>query len=1130
MPNPKSRVRALAGTRPSRRFPLGPVVCALAAGALLAGAFLGPLSARQTSAAENGTVNPDLYSAMRWRLIGPYRAGRVSEVAGITGDPATYYIATPGGGVWKTQDAGRVWTPIFDHEDVASVGAVAVAPSDPKIVYAGTGEQTPGDGIYKSADAGATWTNIGLHDTQYISKILADPRDPNIIIVGVLGHPILGSAPPNTNKGVYKTTDGGKTWKKTLYKDDLAGVSNMCADPGDPKILYAALWKPRSFAPGGGAAARANAARAETQDSWIYKSTDEGSTWHQVKGTGLPAERMGQIGLAVAAGNRGRRVYAITGQGLLRSDDAGESWRKITNDPRIVGNNYICRVYADPKNPGVVYVMQTTAYRSENGGETFTAFKGAPGGDDYHVMWIDPANPRRMILGVDQGATISMDGGATWSSWYNQPTGQFYHVSTDTSFPYIAYAAQQDSGTAAVLSRSDWGEISFRDWFSSGGFEFCYIAADPLDPDIVFSGGWYGAVVRMDRRTGQIVHVFVRGTKYRSGQMAPLVFSPQNPHLLYLGTQYVLGTRDLGQTWQQLSPDLTERPSSQPAANRAATAGHEPENFAALDSPESRDFNDPDLPAGEAQARRGGGSISSLAPSPVQAGVIWAGTSNGLVQRTTDGGITWHNVSPSAFTPQTGVTILEPSHFDANTAYAAVSIGRGGGNPEIYRTHDAGKSWQKIVNGLPAGWMARVVREDPVRPGLLYAGTENGVYVSFDDGDHWQSLQLNLPISDNRDLAVHGDDLVVATYGRALWILDDLTPLREASAAEAASAASLLRPETAVRVRWDNDQETPLPPEVPAGQNPPDGAIIDYYLKSAPSGDITLEIHDAAGHLVRRYSSAAPAPDTSIKNVPDYWFGPLPRLSKNVGLNRFVWDLRYPDPPALNYSYSGNPLTYVEYTLSDHTIPGETPRDQVIGPLAVPGAYEAVLTVNGKQYRQPLEVVLDPRVRASQADLDDQLRAAQDISAGLAESTGAFDSIARLRAAVADREKSLAANTNAKDAADALKSVDEKARLIQLGAFGGSGVGPVNRDLARTLFMIETGDAAPSSTAQEAVAESCSSLTKSLADWRALNAKQLTAVNAQLQKLQLAPLPAASSVAADPPACRSDEEPHPGLP
>jgi photosystem II stability/assembly factor-like uncharacterized protein len=1077
------------------------------------GLALVPAQAQQTAASSAG-VDPGLYSGMRWRLIGPHRAGRVSAVAGVPGNPAVYYMGTPGGGVWKTTDGGRMWQPIFDDEHVASIGAVAVAPSNSDVVYVGTGEQTEGNGMYKSTDAGATWTHIGLEDTKYISSVIVDPRNPDIVIVGVLGHPILGTAAASKTRGVYKTTDGGKTWTRTLYKDDFAGISDMVVDPNNPRVLYAGVWHPRAFR------APPDPGKEKEQDAWIYKSTDEGSSWKQLPGDGLPPDQLGRIGLAVAPGDRGRRVFLIASPGLFRSDDGGENWRQITKDARITGNAYICHVYVDPRNPDIVYVMQTTTYRSIDGGQTFIAYKGAPGGDDYHVMWIDPENSDHMILGVDQGGIVSVDGGKTWSSWYNQPTGQFYHVITDNQFPFVAYAAQQDSGTVAVPNRSDYGEISYRDWFSIGGFEFCYIAPDPLDPNTVYSGGWFGSVVKFDKSTGQITHVFVRSSKYRTTQMPPLVFSPEDPHTLYLGTQYAMKTQNGGESWEEISPDLTQRsaPTNEKDANQRPLGGR-------------------------------AAAITSLAPSPIQRGVLWAGTSNGVVQRTSDNGVAWQNVTPPDFTARMSVEILEASHYDVNTAYAALGM-RNDSTRYIYRTHDAGKTWQKITDGFEPGWGAQVVREDPVRKGLLYAGTENGVYVSFDDGDHWQSLQLNFPATDVRDLAVHDNDLVAATYGRALWVLDDLSPLRQAGMEIANANAYLLRPATAVRVRWDNDQETPLPPETPAGKNPPDGAIFYYYLKSPASGELTLEIHDAKGNLVRRFTSATPPEDKTPKNVPDYWFRPLPALSKNAGLNRFVWDLRYDSPATLNYSYYGNMLDYVEYTLSDHAIPQDTPREQSLGPLVTPGQYEVTLSGPDAQVKQPLTVTLDPRVHVSQADLELQLDASKRITAGLQSSHDAFNAAAALRVALAERQKSLekqtagaaessgssqpghvappktASSEPGKDAADTLKDFEKKIVAVQEGNSAAPGVGPANRDLARILFMVQVGDGAPSDSAQAAIDESCQTLEKNLAAWRKLLTDALPSVNALLGKYNLQPLPVAPGAStadtADPPtACHN---------
>jgi photosystem II stability/assembly factor-like uncharacterized protein len=1133
--------------RPSRPLYIAALVVILLSAAA-------PHLAAQSSAP---VVDPSEYSAMRWRLIGPYRAGRVSAVAGIPGDPTTYYMGLPGGGVWKTTDAGRVWKSIFDDQDVASIGDIAVAPSNPNIIIAGSGEQTAGDGVYRSTDAGATWTNIGLKDSKFISTVIIDPKDPNIIIVGVLGHPILGVLGPNDTRGVYKTTDGGKTWKHTLYRDATAGISNMTADPDNPGILYAGMWKPFDF--------RQGPPEKIEQSSWIYKSTDEGSTWNPVSENGLPSEPRDRVGLAVAPGTKGQRVFAIMQQGLFRSDDGGATWRQITKDPRITGNLYICRVYVDPKNADTVYVMQTTMYRSTDGGVNFTAYKGAPGGDDYHVLWIDPQNSRRLFLGVDQGATISVDGGLSWSTWYNQPTGQFYHVITDNQFPYISYAPQQDSGSVAIPNRSDYGEITYRDWFSSGAFEFCYIAPDPLNPNIVYSGGWYGAVIRFDKTTGQITHVFVRSSRYHTSQMPPLVFSPQDPHTLYLGTQFAMKTTDEGQTWTEISPDLTVSEQTPKSASASPTqqsvGGHNPEAETAEDADAVREMEE-DRDAGgkddfEFAQRPRPGALTILSPSTVTASVIWAGSLNGLVHATFDGAQTWKNVTPLDIAKDSEIIAIEPSRYDANSAYLVYET-RMQAHPYIYRTRDAGKTWQKITEGLQDGWVARIVREDPVRKGLLYAGTENAIYVSFDDGDHWQSLQLNFPVSDVRDLVVHGNDIVAATYGRGIYILDDISPLRQAGPEVNSAGAYLLKPAPAMRVRYDNDQETPLPPETPAAKNPPDGAVFYYYLKSPPSGEITLEIHDSQGKVVRRFNSVVPKPDTTPKNVPDYWFAPLAGMPKNQGLNRFVWDLRYPPPDALNFSYYGQMLDYIEYTLSDHALPEDTPREQTLGPLVTPGQYEAVLIANGTLMKQPFTVTLDPRVHVSQADLEAQLIAGKRVDSGLAASAKAFQDIFNLRNAIADRLKTLGpmpedkttaeekkdkdkeaeaaklaggaaptASANAgsatptapappaspaKQSFDALTALDEKAAVILQGISDAPGIGPINRDLAREQFFIQSGDAAPSGTAKAALNESCDGLNKNLAAWRNLDSQDVPATSNIIAHSGLAALPTATVV------------------
>lgn len=1012
-------------------------------------------------------LDTSLFGAMHWRLIGPYRAGRITAVAGIPGNPAVYYVGTPGGGVWETTDGGVVWKPIFDSEHVASIGALAIAPSDSKIIYVGTGEQTEGHGVYKSIDAGATWTNVGLAETHYINSVLVDPRNPNIVLVGA-----MGDSMPSDNRGVYKTTDGGKTWKKTLLQDNETGIADMVMDPNNPRILYAALWHPvnRLFFQSSGKP-------PEGPDAWIYKSTDEGSTWKKLDADGMPSEKWERTGLAVAPGNHGRRLFAIVEQGLYRSDDAGANWRQITKDPRVVGNGYFSRVFVDPKNADVVYVMQTCTYRSTDGGVNFEAFKGAPDGDDYHVLWIDPTNSDRMLLGVDQGAIISLDGGKSWTLWYNQPTGQLYHLSAGYEFPYVIYASEQDSGSVAIPSRSDFGRIRERDVFSPSGYEFGYIVEDPLHHYLVYSDGTPGTIVRLDRRTNQTFTVFSAGAKYHVSSNAPMQFSPEDPHTLYFGTQYLVETNDGAASWHEISPDLGLRPAEKPAGNQ--------------------------------NPRRGGprnGVISTFSPSPISSNVIWVGTTNGLVQLTRDGGANWQNVSPADLKDRSGISIIEASHFDPASAYMAVDAFQDS-HPHFYRTRDYGKTWEQINGGLPEGGIARVVREDTEQKGLLFVGTETGVFVSFDDGDHWQSLQLNLPTTSVRDLIVKGDDLAIATYGRSLWVLDDITPLRQARDQISSSAAYFYRPETAIRTIWDDDQDTPLPPEVPAGENPPDGAFIDYYLKSAPQNDITLTIYGSDGKEIRQYTSAPPkSTEHTPDDVPEYWFAPPVVLPKNPGMNRFVWNLRYPHPDVLNYGFGGLDKSVSFYGTQD-AVPGVTPRFQPLGPEVVPGDYELVLNVDDQTYKQTLHVVKDPRVPVSQYDYAEQLALTRQMTDGLASSYAGFNSLAPLRSALDDRLKALKSNKQAKDALDAATAFDKKLAAIEGGTFAAPGFGLANAALTQDVYAINMGDGAPPQSLQSETSQICEALNKSYAAWQQLNANDLPALNSLLQKYNLAALP-----------------------
>lgn len=1055
----------------AKRLTVGAIVAICAT--VCAGVFL---MAVQNASGGNGatpSITPRDYAAMRWRLIGPFRGGRAIAVAGVEGDPNLFYFGSVDGGVWETTNAGRVWKPLWTHEPVASIGALAVAPSDPKIIYAGTGEAdirsdiSFGNGVYKSTDAGATWHNIGLQGTRHIGKILVDPKNANVVLVAALGH----AYGPNPERGVFRSTDGGHTWQKVLYKDENTGAIDLCFDPGNPQVVYAALYNAHrvpwsTYAP------------TEGPGSGIYKSTNGGATWTRlagIKGTagrGLPTGQMGRIGLAVGYGPHSSRVYALIEAGkdggLYRSDDAGVTWRRVSADPRITERGwYFGNIVVDPHDANTVYVPDVSLYRSTDGGRTFTAYKGAPGGDDYHALWIDPSNSRRQVLGSDQGTVITVDGGKTWTSWYNQPTGQFYHVTVDNQFPFRVYGAQQDSGSASVASRSDYGEITVRDWHPVGAGESGYIAPDPSDPNIAYGGDTYGELNRFDQRTGQVQNIspapFMRslandiaGSKLRFTWTSPLIFSPQDSHTLYFGAQVLLETTNRGNNWQTISPDLTVWPG--------AAAG----------------------------PRRG--VIYTIAPSSVQADEIWVGTDNGLIQLTTDGGKNWRDVTPHGLPEWSKISLIEASHFDAGTAYAAVDRHRTGDlAPYIYRTHDSGKTWTPITRGIGVPAYVHAVREDPVRKGLLYAGTETGVYVSFDDGNHWQSLQLNLPTASVRDLAVHGNDLVVATHGRAFWILDDLSPLRQLNGKALASDVYLFQPETVIRIRRDVNQDTPLRPETPAGKNPPNGAIIDYNLKSAPQGEITLEILDSAGNLVRKFeSSAKPPPAATHLEFPRSWLRPPEALTKNSGMNRFVWDLRYPTPPVLSPTY----------TIA--AVYGENTPALPFGPLALPGKYTVRLTVAGREYTQPLVVKMDPRVTASPADLAAQFDLSRKISQALDADSAAHSEIANLESRIKPSLQNLPGGNKASATRAQVGAIQNEAKEIDSGSNQkgepGKGLVQLNADLATLATIVDGADAAPTAQASEAFDESAAALQIQLQRWEEMKRTAVPKLEALLKK------------------------------
>jgi len=1053
-------------------------------------------------------VEPSLFAELHWRSIGPPRSGYVSAPAGVPGDPTTYYVGLPEGGVWKTTNAGTTWKPIFDAVHVASVGAVAVAPSDPKTVYVGTGNQSGwafsiGKGVYKSIDGGKSWTNVGLPRSQYIGGIVVDPRNADNVIVaaqgprgagpggagrgaGAAGARGMGAAPAGTadaaERGVYRSTDGGRAWTRVLPADGSSGASDVYGDYGDSQVVYALL-------AGGGAAMPPQAGSAS--GTGAYRSRDGGVTWQPVGSGGLPdGARISAF--TVASGTHGRRLYAVAGaggargggsRGLYRSDDGGETWTLGTRQLASAGG----KIYADPQNPDVVYLTGTALYRSTDGGRHVAAFWGAPSGADPRFLWIDPTNSKRMLAGVDQGAAISVDGGESFTPYYGLPNGQFYRVSTDYDFPYHVCGPQQDSGTACVASRSDFGEIRPNDWFPAGGFENGFLIADPLDKRYFYTQGWYHVMRRYDRSTGQVVVLYQPAPDERFGGAPPLAFSPQDPHTLYMAAQHVLASSDRGQTWRVISPDLAAPPGA-PAPPTPAGA------------------------AGGVGAPAPGGSIQSLAPSPIAAGVIWVGTSTGLIHVTRDGGKTWTNVTPPKL-PPAAINVIDASHAHAGTAYVAL-LSRDT-HPHIYRTSDYGQAWQEISVGLTDGEVVRVVREDPVDPALLYAGTVTSAWVSFDRGDHWQSLQLNLPATVVSDMTVHGSDLVISTYGRGFWILDDVSPLRQVRAALASKApVFLFRPEPASRARWDNTQDTPLPPEMKVGDNPPEGAILDYYLASPARGAIKLTISDAAGRLIREYSSVAPPPDTSMANVPDYWLAPPLVLPTTAGMHRVAWDLRYPDPPTLNYGYTGNLLDYREYTLSWHALPGQTPRSTLVGPMVVPGIYTAKLTVDGRSYTQTITVVPDPRVPVPAAALAAQFHLQQRMVAGITATYEVFTYIQQLRSALSARASEAANSAAGAEIAAAVKTLD--AALTPL-ANGPGGFGAAHRDLGRRLNDMLVGDVQPTSSVIAGVDGPCRTIDTALDGLRRLESTSVAELKTTLARAGLAALPAWTPPAA--PAC-----------
>ncbi len=1005
-------------------------------------------------------VDPSWYGGLGWRMIGPFRGGRVLAVTGIAGDDRHFYFGAVDGGVWASDDSGRTWRPIFDSEPAGSIGALAVAPSAPDTIYVGSGEAdmrsdiAHGNGMYKTTDAGKHWTFIGLADSRQIGRILVDPKNPDIVFAAALGH----AYGPNTERGVFRSTDGGAHWSKVLFRNDDTGAIDLAFKPGDWRTIYAALWQTRRppwsvYPPSNG------------PGSGLFVTHDGGDHWSEITGNGFPAHPA-RIGLALSPA-RPARIYALVDgapdeAGLYRSEDGGAHWLHVSGDKRIWQRGwYFTRITVDPKNPDRLYVMDTIVLRSDDGGKHFIALKGDPTGDDFHEMWIDPTNPDRQILGVDQGTLVTLNGGKTWSSWFNQPTAQIYHVSTDNRFPYWVYGAQQDSGAVALPSRTDGIDGITMEQFHevTAGGESGMIAPDPDDPDIVYGG----TVEKLDLRSGQTRNVdptlAYPAAEWRSEWTLPLAFSARDKKALYFANQRLFRTNDGGSHWAAISPDLTRED------------GGIPPN---LDAPTAADDD-------HLTKRRG--VIYTIAPSSLRAASLWVGTDDGLVWRTDDSGTHWAQVTPAALTPWSKVAGIEPSHFDINVAYVAIDRHRlDDDRPYIYRTGDGGKDWARIDAGIPADSFVNVVREDPVHKGLLYAGTERGMYVSFDDGAHWQSLEQNLPMTSVRDIDVHGDDLVIATHGRGFWIMDNVTALRQMDVARAGGPV-LFKPADAIRMRPSDFTGTPLPKDEPMAANPPDGAVIDYLLPAAIKGAVTLTVFDAKNQKVRSFSSADKivVPDAAKLEFAPEWVPPKPILSTAPGMHRFVWDMQYASAmPSENPFRSG-------------------------GVFAPPGRYTIELDADGRSLRQPLVVKPDPRVKVPPAALLREFQLATKVDAASAEAAAAIKDATGLLKALAARAPH-EAKMRPQMAQLTAKILDLSGIPVHPDTTSGRVVPPSRADSLRTLaadldkleHAVDGADADPGADANASYATLTRMLAVSLHEWQQLQATDLAALNARL--------------------------------
>ena len=1004
-----------------------------------------------------------VFKGMEWRLIGPFRGGRVEAVTGVPDDSFTYYMGAVGGGVWKTTDAGLTWDPLWNKGSVSSIGAIAVAYSDPNIVYVGTGEACPrgdatyGNGMYKSTDAGKTWQHIGLADSRHIGKILVDPHDPNRVFVAALGH-VYG---PNTERGVFRSMDGGQTWTKVLYKNDTMGAADLVFDPTNTQILYAAMWTvqrtPWSLTSGG------------SPYDGLYKSTDGGDTWQKLGGTGWPQGVLGKIGVAVSAANP-NRVYALveaTGEqkGLYRSEDGGQNWQFVNGEHDLIQRPwYFTHLWADPKNADTIYIQDMGVFRSTDAGKTFKRMNSVPHGDN-HALWIDPNNSSRMIIGNDGGATISNNYGKTWSTIYNQPTGQFYHIAADNQFDYRVYAAQQDNTTISIATRTRHGSITGDDYYPVGGGESAYIFPSPADPNIVFATDKEVSYIRrFDKRIDQEQDISEWPTsvdgwgadvaKYRFNWTEPIAISPFDPHTIYHAGNVLFKSIDDGQTWKIISPDLTRNDKSKQRRSGGPITGDN----------STIEYYD---------------VIFSMVESRLQKGLIWAGTDDGLVWVTRNGGAHWENVTPKDLPAWSKVSLIEASPHAAGTAYVAVNRFKNDDlKPYIWKTTDYGKTWTSITNGIPEGSFVRAVREDPVSRGLLFAGTEQGIFVSFDDGANWQSLQLNLPVSSVRDLIIHGDDLVVATHGRAIWSLDDITPLRQFGPALADSDVHLFKPAVAYRVRRGGGFG--LIGGGPTAKNPPNGAVIDYYLNAVPQDELTMDILDAQGKVVRHITSHKPAKNAQEDEGGGSGSGTPQPLPANDGFNRYVWDLRY-QPPA-------------QLTTGPHPALGGA----AVSPSALPGAYTVRLNIAGKTLTQPLIVKMDPEVKTSEADLTRQFALVSQIRDNLNELITTANQIHALR----ERLAKILKNSSAGNEAGNARSLDEKAADIENAIYEPNDMAPedihnypakIRVKLITLEHAVDSADTGPTPQEHELFQTLSEELKTQLSRWKELSETQVPA-------------------------------------